>query len=92
MPCALYDARHDAEPVALPDLRLRAVSPRQRVAQERYALRDGVSCLQPVQRDVPESGAVRHEQHCESQHRGTALGGHDAAPPAALARATGLLN
>jgi hypothetical protein len=44
--------------MALPNLRIRALSPRQRNEKERQPVRNAILCLQPVQRHVPEPYSI----------------------------------
>ena len=55
--------------LALPNLRIRALSPRQRNEEERQPVRNAILCLQPMQRHVPEPDSVQCIQHCSAQHR-----------------------
>lgn len=55
--------------MALPNLRIRALLPRERHEKERQPVRDAILCLQPVQRHVSEPYSVQCIQHRGSQHR-----------------------
>jgi hypothetical protein len=73
--CSLRFGR-DAQPVEMPPVRLRAVSPGYRPAQDRRPVRDVVLRLQPMQRDVPQPRPVRREQHGEPERRSAARRGY----------------
>jgi hypothetical protein len=45
--------------MALPNLRIRALSSRQRNEKEREPVRNAILCLQPVQRHVPEPDSIQ---------------------------------
>ena len=55
--------------MALPNLRIRALSPRQRHEKERQPVRDAILCLQPVQRHVSEPDSVQCIQHRSAERR-----------------------
>ena len=55
--------------MALPHLRIRALSPRERNEKERQQVRNAILCLQPMQRHVSKPDSVQCIQHRSAQHR-----------------------
>ena len=49
--------------MALPNLRIRTLSPGQRNEEERQPIRNAILCLQSMQRHVPEPDSVQCIQH-----------------------------
>jgi hypothetical protein len=72
-------SRRDPEPMEMSSLRRRPSSPRQRAAKDRRAIRDAVQRVQSVQRDVPQSRAVRRRQHGQPKRGNAAHRDADAA-------------